>query len=294
MTSEMAANVAQVVGAIISAIAVLVAASTYLSSYLQRKAEQLWELLYDCEQDFNQVYRDFDQAGMVETVGRVLSQKKMDKVYQAVWEKRFENEEDIKALIEMFEMEIKFAIHTTLSSSNDGRLSLCNEKFEIALFKIRPRYPVLHTFLSSYHKLMGYSSRITQDSEKFYKLIKEGLIRMKQVGDLEQQASASNVHSFLYAVSISIFQAIVKEEKLNELYSILKELLQIVLETYRHASPIKLWRISHAERRIKTDLYRKDKFSMVLEAVVEVKKKELAKEYGRASNYVGQATVILT
>ena len=294
MQMQTMVDVSQIVGAVATGASVVLAVGVYISDYLRKQAESLWDLLFDCESDFIQVYREFDQKGMAEIVGQIMSNPTIHQVIARVWDDRQKTHAEITVTLDECEYDMKYAILDSLSRLPGNTLSSVNEKYQLALYKIRPRYPVLYKFLQSVHSVMKYSSGICQKSDVYYTIIREGLLKMKQSGELGKKTSPSGVQAFLYAIIVANLMNLAGQEKLNELFKSLSGLMDIILGNYRRMSPFSLWRSSHSERSTHSEMYDKETISESIKAVINLMKNDLAGKYGEAATLAGQAEALLT
>ena len=293
MTFDSIRDFAVIVGEIATAVSVVMALCIYVSNHLLKQAEHFWDLIYDCEQDFLGVYREFDIKGVFETVGVFISHERILHVLKIAWENRDLSKENFEDLIQTTGSDITYAAYDSLYRGNTFQVLSYNVKFAQALYKIRFRYPLLHKLLTSFYGLMKYSAEAPQKASNLIKLVRETILKMHEKGDLQKHTSVQGVQSFLYAVIVANFQHEFNRIQLNKLFERLSSLLKIVLDMYRGTSPLKLWYISRIERSIAESKYTRNKTSDQLKAFIDLKKKELGNSYGEVANLVGQATLIL-
>ncbi len=293
MSVQLAVDIFQIIGSIATAFSLLAVVSIYFNDYLRRQAEELWEFIFDCERTFIEVYKEFDHKALAENVGAVLSHPRLYEVISRVWENREKSLEEITVVLDSHELDIKYAILDALTKSSGSDLEKLDEQYRIALFKIRPRYPILHLFLDTVYAIIKYCADLSRKSDIYFELIRETLIRMKKAGDLEKQKTQNSVHSFVYAVALVNLKQLIERQKLNDLLGSVGKLLSLMLDLYRTQSQYGLWVLSHNERRISQAQYTKELPSDRFKAIVELKKKSLGNRYGEASTLVGNAEAIL-
>jgi hypothetical protein len=293
MDIQFAVDIFQIIGSIATTFSLLAVVAIYFNDYLRRQAEDLWEFLFDCERDFVEVFKEFDQKALAQNVGSVLSHPRLYEVITRVWENKDKTLDEITSIVDAQEMDIKYAILDSLAKSTSSELEKLGEKYQIALFKIRPKYPVLHNFLEMVYAIMAYCTSLSRKSDTYYELIRETLVLMKKQGDLEKQKTQSNVHSFVYGVALMNLTQLIEKQKLNDLLRSVGNLLRLILNLYRTETHFRLWLLSQKERGIPQSQYIKDGVTERFKAVVEIKKKVLGEEYGNASILVGNAEAIL-
>ena len=293
MTSAHIVDLAQVIGAIATALSVAVAVAIYINDYLRKQAEYLWQSLFKCEHDFREIYREFDQGGLTEIVSRVLSHKKLVGLYDIIYSKRAEPEKSIEDIIESHVPDISYAIQEALTASSSLRLTEWTREFEAELYRIQSRYPILHAFLRMLLKLSNHAVGIGMNSGAYMKLIKESILRMKKLGDLEKRVSAENLHSYLAHIVIVNLTQITSRQRLNELLSSLILLQSLIFNIYREGRPFGLWLLSRKERRTKITTYDKETISESFKSIKKKKKKALGRNFMEAAGLAGKAEAIL-
>lgn len=291
MDLETVKNIATIASAIIATISICFAVFTYLNSHLLKQAEFLWERLFECERSFHKIAKGFDGQAIVVIAGKIFSHSRLNYVFEQVHKGRDLEQQQYEKLIESLDLDIAYAVYDSLSST-DKSLDSFVDSFESSMQKIRPNYPVLYSYLEAIDQLLGFSLKISSKAGAYKKLIVNTLLKMKVNDDL-QDKFPEQIQSFVYAITLVTLQQLTEEHHLNPLYSKLNKISEYLYTTYREKTPWQLWTSSRKEKSINTEKFDSAKFSVRLTSIIDLKKKDLGSNYGQASNYVGQATLIL-
>lgn len=265
----------------------------YLSSQLQRQADTFRELLFDCERDFRTVYQEFDQSGLIRTAGEVIAHSRIRALAEEMWASRDKTADELGELLETYDMDLRFAVFQAVAVGSDKDADY-GRGFRLALYKLRPRYPVLHMFLLQIYSIMTQTVAAMRSPETYLTLITGGLRGLKEQGDLEKMASPESILSHVYGIILVNMSRAVKDQRINDVLESLSKLMDIFQTHYRDRSDFSLWLLSRSESASQALASDKDTYGATFKTLIDFKRKRLSQQaYGEASQLTGELHAIM-
>ena len=273
------ANIFIVLGTIVAATTALLAWRTYINRNIESQVAELRKKLATCQMDFDQIRDNFVKEGISEAVGQVMGHPKIEEFVHFLWTIKKLPHDDFKRLVDKCSHQVTAAVIDALLRDSGTSLTKHKSSFQTSIIFVKPRFPVLHTFLEHTNTIIDYALRVPRDHETVTKLITDAVVKFHENNEFKDLPTPSVIHGLLHNVLLANLEREINNQKLKELFKALDKLFEMITEPYLLRSEKAVWIESSSEMLLPLEKYRTGMVSKDLWLIAEAKKSLLQGSY---------------